>query len=399
MNTPKDFNPVLNTPKSLASINPIDLSNVSETISYTPRDIISYPLITYTPATLAKLSDRMGLNTPVISSVVKSGEQMEVLTYHQPSTDLTEIKLMYPKGLQESKEFDYALQLYRYAHDIGATGTGDTTIDLNNFLDWLGYKRDKDNTHQINTKKEVWRGIYNISRTFISTGVKYIVKKGKYKNSMETAISEQPAISSLVGFYRESGRDIETTEFRETPPYKIAVKFLDFFITQLQGKKLEGGGYIVKNLIIAPKIEAGLLQGKYQGFAKSLLEYLFMELKNNPPASGVRNYTKTELVKRASRISRANEALNKLVQLLNLFETDGHIKTWGVRQTLKGKQLSKQYRKSPYVWIDFNDTPAFIELKKFKPQPTISKTIKKLKGDLMASNERVKELERKAKEW
>lgn len=361
------------------------------------RAVEIYPTIVHTPETLARLSDSLLINPPAITGVVKDGEEMEVRTYQPaPNTNLTEIKLMYPKGLQDSKDLDYAKKLYNYADAIGAKGTRDTAIDLNGFLDWLEYKRDKDNTHQIKNKKEVWRGIYHISKTDITTKLRYIVRQGKHKNIQETVMSEVPVISSLVGIYREGGKDVEVTEFRETPPYKIMLKFYEFFITELQGKQLEDGGYVTKNLVVAPKLGVSDLTGKYQGYASKLLEYIFLKLKESQPTSGVRNYHVNELVKRASNHSRPDMAKKRLMESLNLFEHGKHIKAWGFRKTLKAKQGSKlkQYNKSPFIWIDFNGTPVFKALLKYKHQTTTNKRFEKLEGESRDNKIKIKEVQK-----
>jgi hypothetical protein len=368
------------------------------------QDNSSTTAIVARPTAILQLLDSIHISqAPTVTTETWKGKEVELVHYSASKPDDPELMVAYPKGLIDSEMFRTVSHLYGYANDISAKPYAEHAIIFNDFLDWLGYKRGKDNTHDIKNKKTVWKDLYNASRTPIRTQFGYLIKRNSKDKKFQTHIFEKELIEDLQGVYIRDGKSIRTQDYQETPPDTIIVKFVDFFITQLQGKKLPNGEWIPKNATLSPKIEMGLTSGKYQGYAIPFLEYVFLQLKINPAASGIRNFTKEELTKRASQITRPDMALNKTIGLLDLFEQDGHIKRWGFRQTLKGKLLSKKHKESSYVWIDFNDTDTLKKIQDFKGggdnTDKNNKTIARLEGQITKLEKGVTDLERKNKEY
>ena len=349
------------------------------------------------PMGIMELTDTAHLTPkPNTTAAVIDGAKVEIVSYKSSDPKIADFKVAYPKELRNTDVFKFTSRLYGYAHAIGVTPNTNlpTTIKLNDFLDWLDYKRDKDNTHDIKTKKKIWKAIYSASKTGLRTQFTYQIKKGGEKPKEETYVFDKPLISDLIGVYA-GGEEVKMEDFREDPPQKIVVRFVDFFITQLQGLTLKDGGRIPKQLVVTPKLTAGDWQGKYQGYAERLFDYIFLKLGQSVPQSGVRNYPKEELIKRASNIERQDKAINKMVNFLNLFKKDGHIGDWGFSQALKAKQLDKTYKKSPWVWVDFSGTPTLQKVREFTKRRTgQSKKDEQQNKKYKDLNKRVTELER-----
>ena len=377
---------------------------VSQEVREEKRELVTTRTV-IRPTGIMELADTTHLTPEPATETIKiDGREMVVVSYTSPDPKIASFKVAYPKELRNTDIFKFTSRLYGYAHTIGVKPDTNepTTIKLNDFLDWLDYKRDKDNTHDITTKKKVWRAIYNASKTELRTQFTFQIKKGKAKTRKETYIFDKPLINDLIGIYA-GGEEIKMDKFREDPPQKIIVRFVNFFITQLQGGwagskllRLEVGEWIPKDAVVTPKLVAGDWQRKYQGYAENLLDYLCLGLKKSVPQSGVRVYPKEELTKRASRIKQPDKAINKMVGFLNLFKKDGHIKDWGFKQTTKGKPLGKTYKKSGWVWIDFTGTPTLEMVRKFtKTRISQDKKDKQRDKKIKDLNERMGELERK----
>jgi hypothetical protein len=349
------------------------------------------------PSGLLQITDQTYLSNPTIAKEKWNNEPKEVITYTPNTPNRPELTIAYTEGLQNTDTFKIATQLYAYANDIGVKDTSDQPIDFNLFLDWLKYKRNKYNTHKIENKKKIWRAIYSASKTDLRTQFTYLVKKTRGRGKSEKYVFDKPLISDLIGVYRANGKTFETKDYQETPPDKIVVRFVDFFITQLRGKLLPSGEWIPKDATITPKIEAGLWKKKYQGNAETLLNYIFHQLKVSHNISGIRNYRTDELIKRATNLKRKDKAINRLANYLNLFKTDKHIKKWGFRETLKSNPLTDRYKKCPFVWIDFTGTAVFKRLGDFRSKPDSTKKIKELEELVHQQGKQVKALEDKNK--
>ncbi|MGI8419221.1 MAG: hypothetical protein ACR2LN_01100 [Candidatus Levyibacteriota bacterium] len=312
------------------------------------------------PTAFVQLIDMLHINRkPETRMEVWDGKEVEAVTYKHNNPDFTDITFYYPGGYRDSEAFKIIGSLCSFCEENGIIGTEKPVI-FNEFLDWLEYKRDKDNTHDINTKKKIWKSIYYVYQTNIRAEFGIVIKNKTQKSRPDKAIFDgKSVIDFLVGIYTRNGRDVQAKDYEETPPDKILVRFIDLFIDQLKGKQLKKGDYISRDVTVAPKIPATLWNTRYQGDRRDLLDYIFLELRGAFSLSGIRNYRTEDLVKRGSNIKRHSMAVDKTIQHLEIFEQDKHIKSWGFRSSQKGKQLGKQYKKSSIVWIDFNDTDTF----------------------------------------
>jgi hypothetical protein len=353
------------------------------------------------PTTLVQMLDTIKTTKePTTRIEVWKGREVEAVTYAPNADNIQDFTLYYPKGFRDTDMFRLASYLYSYAEEINIHDSLNEPIVFNDFLTWLGFTLDKDNAHGNNTKKSVWQALHMVYKTELRAKFDYVIKNTSKTHKTETYIFDnKPVIETLIGVYTKNGRDIEAKDYEETPPDKMIVKFVDFFITQLKGVKLSSGEWIPRNVTFTPKISASLWNNRYQGSRMDLLEYIFLELKKMIPISGIRHFNVNDLLTRGSQINRKSMAVDKLMEHLDIYMQDGIIKDWGFKASNKGKPLAKQYKKMPLVWIDFSGTETFEEILKLSQGVRRNIKLERLEQEVKDTNSRIGNLEKFNKKW
>lgn len=393
------------------------LDKLSAKMEYTPSTFNSLPTTTGTQALsdtienhlvptedLTMLRPRdMLVNIDFINIAVNTkvrheeweGKEKEILTIPTELGNGVEQKMeiAYDKGYFDTKTFEEGSKLYAYADEIGFNPlTGRVDVIFNKYLEWRGYQKRKDGSFNFDTKKKIWKTIYNASTTRIRRKFGFVVKSGKTSKTLYEQ-RDLTQIKELVGYYLREGREVEIREYQETPPDRFAFEMDDFFKTQMTGKVLDGGVRLPRQVTITPKIPASEKNKKYQGKTEDFLNWL-CDRFGRSHKGGIRNYQVIEAVKRGGGgYKEWNKRIKETERKLAFFTKEKHIKDWGYRQTTHTKQLDKTNNKALFLWIDFSGTPTYERIQNdFRKHKTIGDRLDDIEKTQRETQKEVKDI-------